>query len=162
MQSPRISHLQAARRVLRYLKIAIRWRLHFKHQCILSLDAYRNSVFISSLIDHRSTTGYCIFLARNLITCRSKKQEVVAWSSNGVEFRALAHIEIMWIKGIIRDLKITMDGLTTVLCDNQSTIRVSHNPMQRDRMKHVKFDRQYIKEMLEQNNISIPCIASSE
>ena len=71
---------------------------------MMSLDAYTDFDFAGSLVDRRSTTGYCIFLARNLVTWRSKKQEVVACSSIEAEFRALAHglSEIMWIKGILK------------------------------------------------------------
>ena len=73
-----------------------------------------DSDFAGSLADRRSTTGYCTFLAGNLNTWRSKKQEVVARSTTEAEFRALSHglKEIMWIKGILRDLQINLDGPT--------------------------------------------------
>ena len=69
------------------------WGLHFKCQGTLSLDAYTDSDFEGSLTDRKSTTRYCTFLAGNLITWRSKKQELVA------RFRALLHglAELMWI-----------------------------------------------------------------
>ena len=164
MHSPRVSHLQAAHRVLRYLKGTTGWGLHFKRQGMISLDIYTDSDFAGSLIDRRSTTGYCIFLAGNLVIWGSKKQEVVARSNTEAEFRALAHglTEVMWIKGILQDLKIKMDCPTIAFCDNQSTIRVAHNPMQHDRMKHVDIDRHYIKETLEQNDINTRYIGSSE
>ena len=93
-----------------------------------------------------------------------EKQEVVARSSTEAEFRALAHglTEIMWIKGILKDLKIELQGPTRVFCDNQSTIKVAHNPVQHDKMKHVSIDRHYVKETIDKNNISIPYISSSE
>ena len=77
MHSPRISDLHAAHWILRYLKGTTGWGLHFKRQGMISLDAYTDSDFLGSLIDRRSTTGNCIFLAGNLIVWRSKKQEVV-------------------------------------------------------------------------------------
>ena len=86
MHSPRISHLQAAHRVLRYLKGTAGWGLHFKHQGMMSWDTYTDFDFASSIVDHRSTTEYCVFLAGNLVTWRSKKQEVVACSSTEAEF----------------------------------------------------------------------------
>ena len=48
--------------------------------------------------------------------------EVVAWFMTEVEFRALAHglTKVIWIKGILQDLKIKIDDPTRVLCDNQS------------------------------------------
>ena len=164
MHSPRISHLQAAHRVLRYLKGTTGWCLHFKHQGMMSLDTYTDYDFVSSLVDRRSTTRYCVFLARNLVTWRSKKQEVVARSSTEAEFRELAHglTEIMRIKGIYKDLKIEPQGPTRVFCDNQSTIKVAHNPVQHDKMKHVSIDRHYVKETIEENNISIPYISNEQ
>ena len=88
----------------------------------------------------------------------------MACSSTEAEFKALAHglTEIMWIKGILKDLKIEQQGPTRIFCDNQSTIKVAHNPVQYEKMKHVSIDRHYVKETLEENNISIPYISSSE
>ena len=164
MHSPRISHFQAAHRTLRYLKGTTGLGLHFKRSSMICLNAYTDSDFVGSLSDRRSTSGYCIFLAGNLVIWRSKKQDVVARSSTEAEFRALAHelTEIIWIKRILQDLKIKINGSCNIFCDNQSTIRVAHNPVQHDRMKHVSIDIHYIKETLEQNNICIPYIQSVE
>ena len=131
---------------------------------MICLDAYTDYDFAGSLSDRRSTSGYCIFLARNLVIWRSKKQDVVARSSTEAEFRALAHglTEIIWIKRILHDLKIKINGSCNIFCDNQSTIRVAHNPVQHDRMKYVSIDRHYIKEILEHNNIRIRYIQSAE
>ena len=164
MHSPRLSHLQAAHRVLRYLKGTTGLGLHFRKSGMICLDAYTDSDSAGSLSDRRSTSGYCLFLAGNLVIWRSKKQDVVARSSTETEFRALAHglTEIIWIKRISQDLNIEINGTCNVFCDNQSTIRLAHNPVQHDRMKHVSIDRHYIKETLEQNNIHIPYIQSAE
>ena len=127
MHNPIISHLQAAHRVLRYLKGTVGWGLHFIRQGMFSLDAYTDSDFTGSLADHRSTTRYCTFLSG-----RSKIQEVVACSTADAEFRALSHglTEIMWIKGILKDLRIKLDGPTQIFCYNQSTIKVAPNLVQ--------------------------------
>ena len=39
---------------------------------------------------------------------------------------------------------------------------MAHNPVQHDKMKHVSIDQHYVKETIEENNISIPYISSSE
>ncbi|RDX85353.1 Non-lysosomal glucosylceramidase, partial [Mucuna pruriens] len=51
----------------------------------------------------RSTSGYCMFLGGNLVTWRSKKQNVVARASVEVEFRAMTHgiYEELWMKIIL-------------------------------------------------------------
>ena len=91
MHSPTISHLQAAHQVVRCLKDTTGLGLHFKCSCIICLDAYTDSDFAGSLFDRKSSSGYCICLAGNLVIWRSKKQDVVAHSSTEAEFRALAH-----------------------------------------------------------------------
>ena len=68
----------------------------------------------------------------------------------------------MWIKGILKDLQIKLVGSTGVFCFNQLTIRVTRNPVQHDRMKHVNIYRRCIKEILEHKDISISYIGSSE
>ena len=73
MHSPRLSHLQAAHRVLRYLKGTKGLGLHFRKSGMICLDAYTDSDFAGSLSDRRSTSGYCLFLAGNLVIWRSKK-----------------------------------------------------------------------------------------
>ena len=94
------------------MKVTTGLELHFKCQAMICLDAYTDSDFSASLSDHRSTTGYCIFLAGNLVTWRSKKQDVVAHSSIEADFRALALglTEIVWIKKILQDLTIEING----------------------------------------------------
>lgn len=63
----------------------------FKKNVGLMLEAYTNANYAGSVIDRRSTTRYCTFLDGNLITWKSKKQNVMARSSTELEFRAMAH-----------------------------------------------------------------------
>ena len=81
MHSPCRSHFQAAPQVLRYLKGTARHGLTFKKTGKLDLVIYIDSDYASSLIDCRSTTGYCTLLGGNLITWRSKKENIVSKSS---------------------------------------------------------------------------------
>ncbi|RVW27180.1 Retrovirus-related Pol polyprotein from transposon RE1 [Vitis vinifera] len=152
MHDPREPHLQAAYRVLHYLKGNPGKGILFKNNNTLALEANTEANYADSLVDRRSTIGYCTFLGGNLVTWRSKKQNVVARSSVESEFRAIAQglCELLWLKIILDDLRIKWDGLMKLYCDNKSTINIAHNSIQHDRTKHIEIDRHFIKEKLEE------------
>ncbi|RVX13233.1 Retrovirus-related Pol polyprotein from transposon RE1 [Vitis vinifera] len=131
MHDPREPHLQAAYRVLHYLKGNPEKGILFKKNNTLALEACIDADYAGSLVDRRSTTGYCIFLGGNLVTWRSKKQNVVARSSAESEFRAIAQglCELLWLKIILDDLRIKWDGPMKFYCDNKSAISIAHNPI---------------------------------
>ena len=86
MHSPKEVHLQATHRTLQYLKGTPRKGILFKRNGVLVLEAYTNADYVGSIVDRRSTSGYCTFLGGNLVIWKSKKQNVVARSSAEAEF----------------------------------------------------------------------------
>ena len=78
MSEPHENNLQAARQVLSYLKNTIGQGLLFTRNGDLSVEVYTDVDYASSVVDRRSTSGYCTFLGSSLITWRCKKQKVVA------------------------------------------------------------------------------------
>ncbi|RVW57580.1 Retrovirus-related Pol polyprotein from transposon RE1 [Vitis vinifera] len=86
----------------------------------------------------RSTSGYFTFVDGNLVTWKSKKQNVVARSSAEAEFRGmtLGLCEALWLRLLLQDL------------------------VQHDRTKHVEVDRFFIKEKLDDKIVELPKIRS--
>ena len=150
MHPPRNSHFQAANQVLRYLKGTSGLGITYQKSGKLDLILYTNTDFSGSRVDYRSTTGYCTFFGENLVTWRSKKQSVVSKSSTEAEFRAMSKgiDELMLIKHLLEELKISYIKPITIRCDNKSAISIAHGPVYHDRMKHVNIDRFYIQEHL--------------
>ncbi|GAA0162849.1 hypothetical protein LIER_18854 [Lithospermum erythrorhizon] len=110
-----------------------------------------------SVDDMRSTSGYCTLVWGNLVTWRSKKQNVVARSSVETEYRAMAHgiCEVIWVKRLYEELDMKFEGPIQLYCDNQSAMSITHNPVQHDRTRHVEVDRHFINEKLEDKIIRI-------
>ena len=73
MHDPREEHMHAVFRILHYLKASPRKGILLKKGTKLIIEAYTDVDHARSLIDRRSTLGYCTFLGGNLITWRSKK-----------------------------------------------------------------------------------------
>ncbi|KAK2971692.1 hypothetical protein RJ640_007730 [Escallonia rubra] len=114
----------------------------FRKGTNMELEAYTDADYAGSLTDRRSTSGYCTFLGGNLVTWKSKKQPTVARSSSEAEFRSMAQgiCELLWLKIILKDLKIKLETPMKLYCDNKSAINIAHNPIQHDRTKHVEVD----------------------
>ncbi|CAL2268192.1 unnamed protein product [Prunus armeniaca] len=164
MHEPREVHMQAVERIHRYLKSAPGKGLLFSKHDNFSIEAYTDADWADSVSDRRSTTGYCTFVGGNLVTWRSKKQSIVARSSAEAEFRAMAHgvCELLWLKILFRDLRITIQGPMRLFCDNKAAISIAHNPVQHDRTKHIEIDRHSIKEKLSQGLICTPYVKTND
>lgn len=162
MHSPKEVHLQATHRILQYLKGTPGRGILFRRNKGLALEAYTDADYAGSIVDRRSTSGYCTFLGGNLVTWRSKKQNVVARSSAEAEFRAMAQgvCELLWVKIILEDLKVEWDAPMRLYCNNKSAISIAHNPVQHDRTKHIEIDRHFIKEKLDSGLICTPYVST--
>ncbi|RVW64621.1 Retrovirus-related Pol polyprotein from transposon RE1 [Vitis vinifera] len=112
----------------------------------------------------RSTSGYFTFVGGNLVTWKSKKQNVVAHSSAEAEFRGmtLGLCEALWLRLLLQDLGYLSKQPIRLFCDNKAASDIAHNPVQHDRTKHVEVDRFFIKEKLDDKIVELPKIRSED
>ena len=89
MHSPRTTHLDAINRILRYLKGTPGKGIWMKRNNTHDICGYSDADWAGAF-DRKSTTGFCVFVGGNLVTWKSKKQNVVARSSAEAEYRAMA------------------------------------------------------------------------
>ena len=153
--NPKEEHLQTVHRILHYLKGMPEKEILFKKGTSLTLEAYTDVNYTRFMVDRCSTLGYCTFLGGNLVTWRSKKQNVVARSSVKAKLRAMALgiCELQWLKIILEDLKINCEAPLKLYCNNKSTTNIAHNPMQHDQIKNEEVDKHFIKEKLEWSHL---------
>jgi hypothetical protein len=164
MHDPRDGHMEAAQRILRYLKGTPGKGLWFKSNGHLGVDGYCDADWASCLDDRRSTSGYCVFVGGNLVSWRSKKQSVVSKSTAEAEYRAMSQglSEMIWVRNLLSELKVLRKGSVKVWCDNMPAINIANNPVQHDRTKHVEIDRFFIKEKIDAGIISLAHVSSGQ
>ena len=66
-------HYIAVLCILRYIKGTLYHGIYFSTHSSLDLRAYSDANLADDPIDHRSTTGYCLFLGDSLISWHNKK-----------------------------------------------------------------------------------------
>ncbi|KAK8949545.1 Two pore calcium channel protein 1 [Platanthera zijinensis] len=148
--------------MLRYLKKTLGRGILFKANQSLKVEVFTDADWAGSQDDRKSTTGYCSFVGGNLVSWKSKKQNVVARSSAEAEYRAMTQgvCEGLWLKIILQYMGLQVNKPVTIYCDNKTTISIAHNLVQHDRTKHVEVDRHFIKDQLDKRNICTPFVNS--
>jgi hypothetical protein len=68
MHDPREPHLAALKRLLRYLRGTIDYRLLLYRSTSSELVIYTNADWAECLDTRRSTSGYAVFLGSNLVS----------------------------------------------------------------------------------------------
>lgn len=162
LSNPSEDHLEAVYRILRYIKRDPGKGLLFTKSLSRDLEVYTDADWAGSPIDRRSMSGYCSYLWGNLVTWRSKKQQVVARSSAEAELRALAQgvCEGIWLRRLMRELRVKYSGSINMMCDSQSAIAIAKNPVHHDRTKHIEIDKHFINEKIEDKTITLSYVPS--
>ena len=125
---------------------------------------YTDSDWAGNMKDRKSTAGYFTFVGGNLVTWRSKKQNVVALSSAEAEFRGMVKgiCELLWLKKLLTEIGIAPNSEMNLFCDNKAAIAISHNPVQHDITKHVEVDWNFIKQNIEEKIIQLLFVKSKD
>ncbi|GKA67139.1 putative ribonuclease H-like domain-containing protein [Tanacetum coccineum] len=89
--TPKASHLNAVKRIFRYLKHQPKLGLWYPRDSPFELEAFSDSDYGGASLDRKSTTGGCQFLGRRLISWQCKKQTIVANSTTKAEYVAAAN-----------------------------------------------------------------------
>jgi hypothetical protein len=163
MHAPCTSHLSAIDRILRYLKCTPGQGIWMRKNGSNDVVGFSDVDWAGSC-DRKSTTGFCTFVGGNLVTWKSKKQNVVARSSAEPEYRAMTSTtsELIWIKQLLGDMKIDHTKLMQIYCDNQAARHIASNPVFHERTKYIEVDCHFVREKVQSGEIETPFVRSKE
>ncbi|GJV61704.1 ribonuclease H-like domain-containing protein [Tanacetum coccineum] len=157
MHDPREPHLNAMKRVLRYLRGTTDLGLQLFRSTTSQLIAYSDADWAGCPATRRSTSGYCVFLGDNLLTWSSKRQDTLSRSSAEAEYRGVANAvaETSWIRNLLRELHTPLFTATLVYCDNVSAVYMSANPIQHQRTKHIEIDIHFVRDKIAAGHVRV-------
>ncbi|RDY02153.1 Copia protein, partial [Mucuna pruriens] len=139
---PRLSHLLAAKRILRYIKGTLDYGLLFsKHVRSVSDEIY----------------GYCDSDRRSDKTNRKVQQSMclscvmVALSSCEAEYivASMGACQALWLENLMSEMKIGKEEPIKILIDNRLTISLAKHPIAHGRSKHIEIKFHFLRDQLE-------------
>ncbi|CAA7058249.1 unnamed protein product [Microthlaspi erraticum] len=151
---PKQSHLQAVKKILRYVKGTVNLGIFYSKGSNRNLAGYCDADWAGCADDRKSTSGGCFFLGNNLIAWLSKKQNSVSLSTAEAEYIALGSCctQLIWMRQMSADYGME-SGPFLVYCDNKSAIDISKNPVQHSRTKHIDIRHHFVRELVEEKQI---------
>ena len=162
MQNPTDLHMQALKRVLRYLKFTIDHGLHLTKSLSTALTAFCDADWGGDNSDRKSTGAYIIYIGSNAISWSCKKQSTVARSSTEAEYRTIAFTtaELLWLQQLLNELGVP-STIPHVLSDNIGATYLCSNPVYHSRMKHLAIDYHFVRDLVSQNKLKVSHVPSS-
>ncbi|XP_024200487.1 uncharacterized mitochondrial protein AtMg00810-like [Rosa chinensis] len=149
MSQPRLPHLVAVKRILRYVKGTLGHGLSFapQHQP-MHLSAYSDVDWAGYPDSRWSTSDFLVYLGSNLISWCSKEQPTIARSSAELEYHSLAHAcaETTWLGYLLYELGACIQFPILLHCDNFSATYTASNLVFHARTKHIELDYHYVRE----------------
>ena len=128
------------------------------------LHGYTDADYGQDIDDRISIGAYIFFIGNSSVSWNSKKQSSTSRSSCESKYRALAQCstEAIWIRRLLGELKLLDNKPTHLYCDNQSSIKLSYNPVFHERSKHFEIDFHFTRQKVEENVIKVEFIPSQE
>ncbi|GKA10567.1 putative ribonuclease H-like domain-containing protein [Tanacetum coccineum] len=130
--TPKASHLNAVKRIFRYLKHQPKLGLWYPRDSPFELEAYSDSDYGGASLDRKSTTGGCQFLGRRLISWQCKKQTIVANSTTEAEYVTAANCCGQLLGDSLSETKLPKRNVVSTVCDLASSKKLlctSYDPL---------------------------------
>ncbi|GJT06453.1 retrovirus-related pol polyprotein from transposon TNT 1-94 [Tanacetum coccineum] len=153
---PTKKHLEAIKRVFRYLKGTINMGLWYPKDNAMSLTAYADADHAGCQDSRRSTSGSAQFLGDRLVSWSSKKQRSTAISTTEAEYIAMSGCcaQILWMRSQLKDYGFEFNKIP-LYCDNKSAIALCCNNVQHSRSKHIDIRHHFIREQVENRVVEL-------
>ncbi|GJR26778.1 hypothetical protein Tco_1103010 [Tanacetum coccineum] len=162
IEAPKTSHLEAVKRILRYIKGTTHLRLWYPKGTDIETVVYADSDHAEDYVERKKSLAYYVvrgmlfdiwFLEENkpLLIYHLTKPEYVSAGK--------ACQQALCMKQAIIDYDIRLDDVP-IMCDNKGAIDLSKNPVQHSRTKHIKIRHHFLHDNVQKGHILIEKVTS--
>jgi len=165
MERPTAEHLQAVKRILRYVAGTLDYGLVYKRiPGTASFVGYCDSDLAGDVDTSKSTSGTMFFLGGCLVCWQSIKQKVVALSSCEAEYIAAASAatQALWLSRLLGELLGSKVDVVELKVDSKSALALAKNPVFHGRSKYIKIKYHFIRDCLEDGSIKADHIPTTD
>lgn len=147
---------------MRYLKHTIKYRLTYEKSEIDPV-IYSDSDFANDVHDSKSVAGYVIMMSKGAVSWKSKKQDIVATSTNEAEYIALYECskEVIWMREFLSEINVAVSTPSIIFGDNLQANDMCTKNKITERNKHFRMRQHKIREYVNDGDISIQYVDSS-
>ncbi|OWZ10008.1 Copia protein [Phytophthora megakarya] len=128
----------------------------------INFQGFSDADWAGDLSDRKSTSGYLFQVSGGPISWGSKKQSSVSLSLSTSEAeyiaRSLAFQEGKWVHKLLCEILVAAGGKTPLLKifeDNQSCIKMTKNPVNHGRAKHIDIKYHHIRDEVKRGEVIV-------
>lgn len=113
------------------------------------LFCFSDADYAGDIVGRKSTSGNCFLLGKSIVSWSSELQKCTAQSTAEAEYIAASEAtkQLIWLKRVINKLDEELSTELPILnVDNHSAIKLTKNPEQHKRTKHIDTRYHYIRE----------------
>lgn len=164
MERPTKIHVNAAKRVLKYLKGTQNFGILYQSGGPQRFTGYSDADYAGDIDTRKSTSGYAFILGNGIISWCSERQQSVSLSTTESEYVAASNAikELIWLKRLINELVAGQYKSVEFYLDNQSAIRLIKNPEFHKRSKHIDVRYHFIREKFNEKLFNLHYVETKE
>jgi hypothetical protein len=158
IEHPIEMHLQATKRVLRYVKGTIGFGVFYKKGGNHELLGYTDSDYTGDQNERKSTSRYMFLMSSGAVSWSSKKQPLmVTLSTTEAEFISATYssCQVVWLRRILKELCHDQCKATVVYYDNVSAIKLSKNPVLHGSSKHIDVRFHFLHDLTKEGIVEL-------
>lgn len=166
LENPSDEHVNAVKRIMRYLRGHSNYGIMFSNLNKVNLHfyGYSNADFAGDVDTRRSTTGFMFKLGTGITSWASELQKSVALSTSESEYVASSQAirELVWLRLLLDELLPNQNWAPDFFMDNESAIKLVKNPVFHKRSKHIDIRFHFIREKFSQNLFNLKYVPTND